>query len=418
MSWPKENNICCLSCQSSIVIYAHDQSKYVVCQSCGVALKKIPYGYTKTNTKKKINDSPYIPIGSKGIIDNCLFLVTTFTVKKDLSYNNEWREYTLFNPIKGYCYLSEYDGHWMFAEKIHDISDVTFDSNDNTFYEGINYLFFNKYSFGIVSMQGEYHNDIFEKKKTVIFEYINPPYLLSLEASKKSYVWYKGRYLPPNEVQNIFGISALPQKRIGIGAAQPQRLGISFENSVKISIISALLILAIQLMHNNVCLDQIVYSKEFTVNEDKTIVTEPFELKGGTTNLKYELHSEVSNEWLETDVTLINDKTGEDLYFEQGVEFYYGYEGGEHWSEGSKNGSKIIHAVPEGMYHLNIQPVKASPYPTYNFSVKLTRDVSEWGNFWKALILLIIFPAIQHYRYNRFEKNRWMNSDYSPYEEY
>ncbi len=37
-----------------------------------------------------------------------------FVIKRDNAYNFQWREYLLFNPYKGYAFLSEYNGHWNF----------------------------------------------------------------------------------------------------------------------------------------------------------------------------------------------------------------------------------------------------------------------------------------------------------------
>jgi len=48
----------------------------------------------------------------------------------------------------------------------------------------------------------------------------------------------------------------------------------------------------------------------------------------------------------------------------------------------------------------------------------VVKNVTLWSNFWIILLLLAIFPALQYYRERNFEKRRWMNSDYSPYEEY
>ena len=52
--------------------------------------------------------------GSRGSIRGVLYEVIGFqrrTIQvEEISYS--WHEYVLFNPIKGFRYLTEYAGHW------------------------------------------------------------------------------------------------------------------------------------------------------------------------------------------------------------------------------------------------------------------------------------------------------------------
>jgi hypothetical protein len=123
----------------------------------------------------------------------------------------------------------------------------------------------------------------------------------------------------------------------------------------------------------------------------------------------------VENSWLEAEITLVNEQTGAEQDLNLGVEYYYGYEDGESWSEGSRKSEEMLSAVPEGRYHLVIVPMK--PTETANFEVWVKRDIPTWSNFWIALGLIFLIPTYQQYRKDSFEKQRWMNSDYSPYNE-
>jgi hypothetical protein len=135
----------------------------------------------------------------------------------------------------------------------------------------------------------------------------------------------------------------------------------------------------------------------------------------GTKNAEIGLYSPVSNNWFEAEITLVNEQTGAEQDLNMGVEYYQGYEDGESWSEGSGRSEEVLSAVPGGNYHLVIVPIK--PTETAHFEVWVNRDVPTWSNFWIALGLICLLPAYHYYRKNSFEKQRWLNSDYSPYDE-
>jgi len=65
---------------------------------------------------------------------------------------------------------------------------------------------------------------------------------------------------------------------------------------------------------------------------------------------------------------------------------------------------------------LIISPQKSGKTAVVNITVTVTRDVDVISNFMMAVILLAIFPIYYFKRKDGFEKDRWYNSNYSPYE--
>src|ERR1019366_2069224 len=59
-------------------------------------------------------DPPLIPLGTRGTIRGTAYEAVGFqrrTIHVDgVPYS--WHEYVLFNPHKGFRYLTEYNGHW------------------------------------------------------------------------------------------------------------------------------------------------------------------------------------------------------------------------------------------------------------------------------------------------------------------
>jgi hypothetical protein len=152
-------------------------------------------------------------------------------------------------------------------------------------------------------------------------------------------------------------------------------------------------------------------------NKTAGIVSPPFILENtlsGKSNLQVELIAPVHNSWMEADITLVNDNTGEEFHFEQGVEYYSGVEDGESWSEGQNYTDLTLSYIPEGKYHLNIFPATPDEGVGY-FQLTLTQDVSMLSNFFIILLLALIFPVALWISVSSYEAQRWMNSDFSPY---
>ncbi len=98
-----------------------------------------------------------------------------------------------------------------------------------------------------------------------------------------------------------------------------------------------------------------------------------------------------------------------------GVEYYSGYSGGESWSEGNQTTEKMISALPAGTYQILLQPYRENFSSINDFNLSIVADVPIWSNFWITAALILLFPAIHWLREYTFEKRRWMNSDYTPY---
>jgi hypothetical protein len=142
-------------------------------------------------------------------------------------------------------------------------------------------------------------------------------------------------------------------------------------------------------------------------------VTEPFELSGRTSNVDISLDSNLSNNWMLVNLALINEETGVALDFGQALEYYFGVEAGESWSEGSRYGRVVLPSVPAGRYYLRVEPEgDAASRTQVDYSVVVRRDRPAWGLYGIALVLLFIPPLAVTLRHASFEHQRWTQSDY------
>lgn len=408
------------NCGADMKVYTHALTRRYACGSCGAYYKLDGYTFTLIDKKARIDYKPAIAISTTANIEGTDYTVIAFVAKRETRYNYLWAEYTLFNPIKGYAYVSEYQGHWMWLTPV-DFYVTTDSYTYEIPYNNKIYRLYSKYQGKIESTIGEFSYNINGTSRPKCNDYICPPEILIREHETKSITWLHGYYLEPDEVKRLFNCDELPARE-GTGVIQPQSFSIPFYNSAVVAVIAGLIILLLQFAfyYNSGNELKVNYTNTFNASEmpAKPIVTNSFDIGPGTKNIELRLFTDVLNNWMECDVSLINEKTDEDIDIEVGAEYYHGYSDGESWSEGSTKGSRVIDAVAPGRYHLLITPVTAQYAPTtINYQLQAVADVPVWSNILFAFFLLAIIPFIQYYRERSFEKQRWADSYYSPFEE-
>jgi hypothetical protein len=359
-----------------------------------------------------------LPIASRGRIDGYVYEVMGFTIKQENKYHYKWREYLLFNPFRGYAFLSEYDGHWTFVWPIEECPVVNKSDTDIRF-EDDHYQLYQKYNARVVYAKGEFFFDVFALTSTATnLEYIAPPYLLALEKSDDSYLWCKGEYFTPAQVAEAFSIprNKLPRTE-GIGYTQPFHSPFSHSSLVAFTVLILLLTLGFHVFMNNTAENKAVFHAEYTQEElkdQKMIATSSFDLTDGTKNLVVYISAPVDNDWFFSEFTLVNERDGTEYNFAHEIEYYHGYEDGVSWTEGSRNGEAFLSQIPEGRYHFNIYPEFS--FANHSFSVVVTRDVPMQVNLFIAAVALITYPLFFFLRNRHREKKRWSDSEYSPYD--
>src|SRR5262249_46606833 len=113
---PQVRALNCTKCGAAITLRCFGQAETVVCGSCRCILDaKDPNLAILQQFEKLTSDTyPLIPLGTRGKLRGTDYEVIGFqrrhSTVEGISYS--WHEYILFNPYKGFRYLSEYNGHW------------------------------------------------------------------------------------------------------------------------------------------------------------------------------------------------------------------------------------------------------------------------------------------------------------------
>ncbi len=431
----------CPVCGAPIAIRALGMSLSVACSSCGSVIDPTNENYQVLEVAaRKTQQRPLIPLGQRGKLHGVTWECIGFMIRSDASAVYFWREYLLFNPIKGFRWLMEFDGHWSYIVQTKDNPVMGTHGNHNVAVSlGTTYHLFHRGRAITQYVIGEFYWQVKVGETVIVEDYISPPEILSCEKSDNEVVWSIGQYVSPGEVRKAFNIKEAMPTVIGISPNQPSTM-------VKTSDIGAywslffVLLFVLQVAHVMTAKNETAYNEviEFS-NQPSTFgssyggmdstspvstaagsanerVSKPFELKYGKTNVEFEFIAPVSNSWVEYGIELVNDDNGESIAFEQGLEYYWGRDSDGAWNEGSQKATTLLTSIPPGKYHFNIdasgEALRSGTLPT---TIRIKRDVPIWSNFLWSTLFLSIFPLFVWWRNRSFEVNRWSQSDFSPY---
>jgi Domain of unknown function (DUF4178) len=408
----------CPNCKASKTLRGKAFTIALTCDNCNAYYVRGEWRNNET-TNFNLSHDPVLPVGAIGRIDDTPYEVMGFVVKKEQRYKYTWREYLLFNPFKGYAFLSEYDGHWNFIWPIED-SQPPHEHQYEFTLAGTTYALYQTYRAEVIFAQGEFFFDVIETTDAAKnSEYIAPPFLYGVESSEDSLTCFQGEYMTPKEVAAAFtlDVTKLPSKT-GVGYTQPMTSAFSQASLIKMTLILIVVALVIQLFFNSMSAEKQVFQGKFLKGEltdQKFFKTESFTLEGGSKSVEIDIWAPVANDWFFGEFSLINETDGTEYTFTKSIEFYSGTEDGYAWSEGSTYGEAFLSAVPGGRYHVNIYP-EFSEGNNHEFTVRVIRDVPTNMNFFIVAIAVGLGCMVVAIRRRIFEGRRWKDSEYSPYQ--
>jgi len=407
----------CPSCGGPFSMLMPGLTASVACKYCSSTIDVTNRNLAiLSKADKQMKIKPLIPVGSKGKLFGTEWEITGFMRRADQTGQYPWDEYLLFNPCRGIRWLTTYNGHWNYVEMARFRPESAFLG----VYMKLGDKSFKKFLVGkakVVYVIGEFYWRVKIGETVDVADYILPPEILSCESDKSEANWSLGRYMEPQEIALAFGIKEEMPQKVGVAPNQPspyvaqsQRVWFSFAAF-------AMLLAAVQVFFAVTAPDKEVYRENFSFNrgeKTKSFITRPFDLPGGSGNLSVDLHANVQNDWMEAAIDLVDEKTGKTIGFSQSAEHYSGVDEGESWSEGSPDSHFILSAVPEGRYHLVVQPsADATKAGEKTFTLSLRRGIVTWSNFILALFLLSVYPLCIWCKSRKFELKRWSESDLS-----
>jgi hypothetical protein len=424
---PQPKALNCPSCGAAITLRSFGQAETVVCGSCRSILdaKDPNLAILQQFNIKTGGVKPLIPLGTRGKLRGTDYEVIGFqhrcTKIDDLPYY--WHEYLLFNPYKGFRYLSQYNGHWndiSICKQLPAVDHEMLGSSSLTAnYLGEVYKHFQTCDATTDLVLGEFPWQVRVGETAAVTDYIHPPRVLSSETLNKEVTWSIGEYMYGHEIWEAFQLPGSPPDVEGVYENQPSPVGIDLKNLWLTFAGFAAVLILLMVGFDMISLREPVLHETYQLNRGDTrgevsFVTDVFELKGRTSNVEVKTFSPVNNHWIYVNYALINHDTGEAWDFGREVSYYQGYDSDGSWTEGKQNDVVVVPSVPAGHYYFRIEPEADPTLPGIPYTVDVRRDVPVAGIYGIAFIILLLPPLIISLRAYSFERTRWEESDHPP----
>ncbi len=403
----------CLRCAHETTLFGSARLVVFICPMCQCAYSKSTSDFTKLKKAKKVFDSASIPLYTKFNYEAIAYTIIGCMLKREKGdYSAKWEEYTLIDDLGNYVYLSQSDGHWMLLRPrlrpsafLDERAEKSFCSDD-----GLDYHFYTKYLQFPIEGAGEFTHEVLNVKLRYVEEYICPPRIFTYEEYKTEKEYFQGQYIYPSTIKRALSEKIELPVRSGVGSIQPFYFGIQpalfLKLSIFIALLSTLFLIIISPQKSEVPLAKSSVSLLDTINKGK-VVSNSFELKSQSYHsLVFHSYSNVINDWIEGNFTLVNETTGKEIFFELGLEYYEGYEDGIHWTEGEVSREDYIGGLESGTYHfeMDVMGQNSSKAKFYTFTV--FKDNPYNWNHWMLILMYLGFSLLIYFWGKNFEAKR------------
>ena len=193
---PYVKTFSCPNCAGSVNIRAIGSSINVVCSYCSSVIDTNDENYKVVDTfTNKIKRRQVIGLGQRGELYGTLWEVIGYMERVEQSGTYTWSEYLLFNPLKGFRWLTEYAGHWSFVTTLKDHLEEH--PPNNPLYASYKNKEYTTFSIGTATVTfviGEFYWQVRIGEKVDMIEFISPPETLTLEKNSEERVWSVGLY--------------------------------------------------------------------------------------------------------------------------------------------------------------------------------------------------------------------------------
>lgn len=427
---PLVKGLNCPGCGASLTMRAAAHTLTIVCESCTSILDARDPNFQvlqKFEAKRKVD--PKIPLGARGGFEEYTYEVIGFQVRtivvEGVPYS--WHEYLLFNPYKGFRYLTVYNDHWNFVRTVRAVpQEPTFAGKPTKIVRGERFKHFQTATAKTTYVLGEFPWQVRVGDAVEVRDYISPPQILSSESFDSGQGWQEttwslGQYMTGRQVWQAFKLQGQAPRAEGIFANQPS----PYKGRVKgiwITFALALFALFVTLVVMvGMARDEQVFRGSYAFQpggaDEKSFVTDVFELKGERpATVEVRTRANVSNDWVFLSYALIDEQTGRAWDFGREVSYYFGRDSDGSWTEGSQEDTARLPMVPPGRYYLRVEPEKSTPAPV-TYEIQIKHDVPEGLFIIMAFGALLVPPVIFSIRAAAFEGKRWQESDYASSDE-
>ncbi len=413
----------CPGCGGPLTIRAQEQSLTVVCPQClSILDAKDPNLQILQTVKASERVQPLIPMGTTGKVRGDDYQVIGFQERTTVTMTEtpeSWREYLLFNPAKGFRYLTEYDGHWNDVSTVKALPEPIPGAKPPAVkFLGQRFKEFDSSPAATTYVIGEFPWQVRVGETVSVADYIAPPRILSMERTANETTWSLGEYVTGDRIWEMFHLPGKAPVARGLFANQPSNYSDQVKGAWRLCMNFFTVLIGLAVLFYMVAGEKEVFNKRYVFSPrsagEASFVTDTFEVRGVPSNVEVALDTNLYNNWIYFNFALINEETGQAFDFGREVSYYTGRDSDGSWTEGSVRDSVRIPSVAPGRYYLRVEPETAPKAESVVYDLRLRRSVPSDGLFWVAAFLLLIPPALVSWRALTFEQRRWQQSDFAP----
>lgn len=402
---PKLAGLNCPNCGASVQLRTFGQAITVICPNCQSVLDAQDPNVAilqKAQSAQKVE--PLIPLGSRGTFEGVKFEAIGFQVRTENDPDDvpdddpdddpdgdpddgpvSWQEYLLYNPYRGYRYLSEYNGHWNYITVLHAIPETQSESRISL--KSVNFRLFTRNKAQTTYVIGEFPWTIRVGDRADTADYVAPPEMLSSETTPEETTWSQGHYTPGPEIWQAFGLPGTAPPSQGAYANQPSPYtGVTSFWGTALKMIVGAFLLAIFFQGAG---SHDVYHQDVTLASGATVTPE-FNVDGHQSALQIETQNRGEQSFY-LHYSLVDQATGQARSFARSIGI---------------DDKAVVPSVKPGRYALRME---AEP-PGAQFNLKVSRKAGSFSLFWFVAALLAIPPILHSLRRLNAERLRWLGS--------
>jgi hypothetical protein len=315
-------------------------------------------------------------------------------------------EYLLFHEEEGYLWLESDDGHWLYSRRAASgppLEELSFLApGDSADCGTADFRLASSGSGSVGYVDGAFPWRVRLEEKHQYWMLVRPPRTFTVERSgvegAKEIEHFEGGWLPASDLLEAFGKAPFDPYEPHPAMPNPYR---AWLGTAGVALFFACINLFLVLASWNSGRDL----ANFDVLTQSEGVSPIFHVEEGDTTLVVRFEAPVDNSWVYLDAELVDaDNEDPQAVFGEEVGYYHGYEGGERWTEGSQETTRVFQPIEAGAYRLVVSSEYDRPVNT-RIEVRANEVLVRYNALLSVLFLVtfvgVLFP------YASFEQQRF-----------
>ncbi len=389
----KPKNIRCESCGAGLSV-KDERAELVVCDYCGSHL-----ALSATERKvvgRKTDNQPFFPLA---VGDSFRYRSARFEVIARLAFIEDGevgemtREYLLYHPRRPACWLGEYQGNYSLTSTSHVMPHQDpFESSRGgklETHDGRQWICEGRGTYELYYVDGALPWVASVSDRVAYAEFAEQGGtggIYEAQQIANEIEYGHGRRL---DLEMVRRATRKPELGQTLKPVATEDAAVARRRYVQVMLVAALA-LVINALAAFFCAQKgtEVLSEAFSAEAlTEGVYSVPFPMTGKGAAARITARTGLSNAWMALEAALVREDDILVHQYESNIEYYHGREGGENWSEGSRNQSVMVRIPDPGNYRLFVAAVsntgntQRAERALHGARLTVTDEALPWGRF-------------------------------------